>query len=120
MEFGEWIVQPGDFDLLIGTSSADIAFTKRVNVRCRDPFGWNGRTSIGTIARNPKAIEILNRIMEDDVLTLCHVALEFAPDKSIQELWGGTNIQGALKQKGWSDEVIESRFQQVLDEFDNL
>ncbi|NLD51632.1 MAG: hypothetical protein GX650_01940, partial [Clostridiales bacterium] len=41
MEFGEWITQPGEFDLMIGTSSRDIACTKRVNVHCKDPFGWN-------------------------------------------------------------------------------
>ena len=120
MEFGEWIVQPGEFDILIGTSATDIVCTKRINLLCKDPFGWNARTPISTIAKNPAAIEILNRIMEDDILVLTHVALEFAPDKSIGELWGGTNIQGALKNKGWSDEIIADKFRQVLDEFDRL
>jgi len=120
MEFGEWIVEPGAFDLLIGTSSVDIAFTKQIIVRCKDPFGWNGHTSIGTIAQRSEAVDIINHVIEDDILSLCHVALEFAPDKSIQELWGGTNIQGALKRKGWSDEKISSGFQQILDEFDGL
>lgn len=120
MEFGEWITQPGEFDILVGTSARDIAFTKRVDVLCKDPFGWNGRASIGRIAANPKAVEILNRIMEEDVLTLCHVALEFAPDKSLHELWGGTNIQGTLKKKGWTDEIIATKYSQIMEEFDSL
>ena len=120
MEFGEWITQPGEFDILIGTSSRDIAFTNRVNVRCRDPFGWNGRASIGKIAANAGAVEIINRIIEDDILILCHVALDFAPDKSLQELWGGTNIQGALRSKGWNDAAIDAKYRQIMEEFDTL
>ena len=120
MEFGEWITQPGEFELLIGTSSRDIAVTRTVNVVCRDPFGWNARTAIGVIARSPEAVQILNRIMEDDILQLARVAIDFAPDKSIGELWGGTNIQGALKAKGWSDDVIAEKFQQILAQFDLL
>ena len=120
MEFGEWITQPGDFELQIGTSSRHIAVARTVNVVCRDPFGWNARTAIGVIAKNPQAVEILNRIMEDDILQLAKVAIDFAPDKSIGELWVGTNIQGALKAKGWSDDVIAEKFQQILAEFDLL
>ena len=91
-----------------------------VNVLCKDPFGWNGRAAIGKIAANPKAVEIVNRIMEDDIHVLAHVALDFAPDKSFHELWIGTNIQGALKKKGWDDAVIASKYQQIMDEFDTL
>ena len=120
MEFGEWITQPGDFDLLIGTSSRDIAITERIKVLCKDPFGWNERTPIGVIAQNPQAVQILNHIMEDDILQLAKVAIDFAPDKSIGELWGGTNIQGALKAKGWSNDVITEKLQIILSEFEML
>ena len=120
MDFGEWITQPGEFDILVGTSSRDIAFTRRVDVRCRDPFGWNGRASIGKIAANAKSVEIINRIIEDDITILCHVALDFAPDKSLQELWSGTNIQDVLHSKGWDDATIEAKYRQIMDEFDAL
>ena len=120
MEFGEWITQPGEFDILVGTSSRNIAFTRRVDVKCKDPFGWNGRVSIGKIAANPQAVEIINRIIEDDICVICKVALDFAPDKSIHELWNGTNVQGVLKNKGWSIEVIAEKYQQIMDAFDEL
>lgn len=120
MEYGEWITQPGDFDLMIGTSSRDIAVTRRIYAACKDPFGWNGHTSIGVIAKTPAAIEILNRIMENDILQLAKVAIDYAPDKSIHELWNGTNIQGALKSRGWSDDVIASKYQAVMEEFGEL
>ena len=120
MEFGEWITQPGEFDIMVGTSSRDIAFTRRVDVKCKDPFGWNGRAPIGKIAANPQAVEIINRIIEDDICVICKVALDFAPDKSIQELWNGTNIQGVLQSKNWSDTVIAEKYQQIMDAFDAL
>ena len=120
MEFGEWITQPGEFDILVGTSSKDIAFTRRVNVRCKDPFGWNGRASIGKIAANTRAVELINRIIEDDILLLCHVALDFAPDKSFHELWEGNNIQDALHNKGWDDAKIQAKYQQIMNGFDGL
>ena len=89
-------------------------------MRCKDPFGLSGRTSIGVLAKNPRAIEIINRNMEDDILLLSHVALEFAPDKSLEELWGGTNIRGALKRKNWDDDEIALRYQHILEEFQAL
>lgn len=120
VEFGEWITQPGAVDILIGTSSRDIAVTKRVDVLCKDPFGWNGRASIGKIAAEPRATEIINRIIEDDICVLCRVALDFAPDKSILELWNGTNMQAALKKKGWDDMTIATKYGQIMDAFDAL
>ena len=102
----------------MGTSSRDIKRSHRITVKCKDPFGLSGRTSIGALVKDEKAVEIVNRIMEADIYLLAHVALEFAPDKSFCELWNGTNIQGALKAKGWNDETIAAKYQQIMDEFD--
>lgn len=120
MEFGQWITQPGEFDILVGTSAKDIAHCQRVAVSCKDPFGLSGRTSIGELIKQQEAVEIVNRVMEEDIRLLAHVAIEYAPDKSIEELWGASNIQGALKAKGWSDEVIAEKYRQILDEFEQL
>ena len=118
MEFGEWITKPGEYEIMVGTSSRDIKRSHRIAVKCKDPFGLSGRTSIGALVKDEKAVEIVNRIMEADIYLLAHVALEFAPDKSFCELWNGTNIQGALKAKGWNDETIAAKYQQIMDEFD--
>ncbi len=120
MEFGQWITQPGEFDILVGTSAKDIVACQRVAVSCKDPFGLSGRTSIGELIKHQEAVEIVNRVMEEDIRLLAHVAIEYAPDKSIEELWGASNIQGALKAKGWSDEVIAEKYRQILDEFEQL
>ena len=118
MEFGEWITKPGEYEIMVGTSSRDIKKSHRIDVKCKDPFGLSGRTSIGVLVKNDRAVEVINRITEADIHLLAHVALEFAPDKSFCELWNGTNIQGALKAKGWDDETIAAKYQQIMDEFD--
>lgn len=119
-EFGEWVTQPGQFTILVGTSARDIIATQTILVQCKDPFGLSGKTSIGELVKNHKAVEIVNHIMEEDIHILAHVALDFAPDKSFQELWNGTNIQGTLKKKGWDKELICKKYQQIMEEFDRL
>lgn len=118
VEWGEWITQPGVYEIMIGTSARDIVKCQKVNVRCKDPFGLSGKTAIGELVKDIQAVEIVNRIIEDDIHLLAHVALEFAPDKSFEELWKGTNIQGAMIKKGWSEELMKDKYQQIMDEFD--
>ena len=119
-DFGEWIVQPGRFELLLGISAEDIRLTASVRVRCRDPFGLSGRTAIGALVKDRQALEIVNRIMEDDMETLAAVALAYAPDKTLQELWNATNIHGALLRKGWDEEEIARRYAAIMEEFEEL
>ncbi len=119
-EFGEWIVQPGMVELLVGTSAENILLSKEVRIRCRDPFGLSGHSSIGKIVKDQQALETVNQIMEDDIQTLAAVALMYAPDKSLQELWNGTNIQSALKSKGWNETEIARRYDAIIAKFDEL
>lgn len=120
MEFGEWIAQPGEFDILIGTSSRDIAVTKRITVRCRDPFGISFRSSIGDIAKCAEAVEIINSAIGENILTLAHVALQFAPDTSFEALWNATNIRSEMQKKGWSDTDIAQAHRTIEERFDAL
>ena len=107
-------------ELLLGISAEDIRLTASVRVRCRDPFGLSGRTAIGALVKDRQALEIVNRIMEDDMETLAAVALAYAPDKTLQELWNATNIHGALLRKGWDEEEIARRYAAIMEEFEEL
>lgn len=119
-DFGEWIVQPGQFALLLGTSAEDIRLTAPVRIRCRDPFGLSGRTAIGALVKDPQALKAVNRIIEDNIETLAAVALDYAPDKSLHELWNATNIHGALLSKGWDQAEIDRRYEAIMEEFRTL
>ena len=65
-------------------------------------------------------MEIVNRNIEDNIETLAAIALMYAPDKSLKELWNSTNIQGALKAKGWSEAEITQRYDAIMAEFEAL
>ena len=66
------------------------------------------------------AVEIINRIMEDDIEILCVVALNYAPDKTFKELWSGVNVQDAMKAKGWDDAEIAARYARIEEELRQL
>ena len=116
----EWIVQPGTFDLLIGTSAEEIRCRKEVRVRIADPFGISEKSGIGAISGDREAVAKINEIMEDDIEILCVVALNYAPDKSFEELWSGVNVQAAMKQKGWDDSEIERRYEKIREALKEL
>lgn len=113
MELSEWITHPGKYEILVGTSALNICHTRSIKVRCLDPFGLSLRSAIGKIIKNNEAVAAINQILEDDILILNHVAIEFAPDKSLQELWHGTGNQNAFKNKGWSPEEISRRYEKI-------
>ena len=112
----EWIIQPGIFDLYIGASAADISCKAEIRIRIADPFGISEKSGIGSIVKNKEAVEAINRIVEDDLEVLAVVAINYAPDKTLEELWHGTNMQEAMKSKGWSAAVIAEKYQQVCGE----
>ena len=116
----EWIVQPGTFDILAGTSAEDIALCGEVDLRIADPFGIGVLSGIGAVAKDREAVEIINRIMEDDIEILCVVALNYAPDKTFKELWSGVNLQDAMKAKGWDDAEIAARYARIEEELRQL
>ncbi len=118
LEFGEWITEPGDKEIMVGTSARDIRLQQTITIKCKDPFGLSWRTSIGAIAKNHDAVKAINQIINDDIILIADVAINFAPDKSIKEIWEGTAVQGALKSQGLDDQAIKEKFDQVLAAFD--
>lgn len=119
-EYGEWISVPGTYEVMIGTSAERIVLSRSINVRCRNPFGLSGRTPIGKLVSDPDALSLINEVIEDDITLLAKVALLYAPDKSLSELWGGTHINETLRAKGWNDDEIAERFARIISGFDKI
>jgi len=51
---------------------------------------------------------------------MTRVAIEFAPDSTIKKLWEGPDIRSRLKEKGWDDECIDQKYQEILCAFDRI
>ena len=118
--FGKWIVQPGMFDILIGTSAENIVLSGKIHIRCRNPFGISVKTGIGRIVANEKARAVVDRSIEASIQEIEAVAIAYAPDTPLELLWRGNNIQNVLRTKGWDETEIARRYQQIIDGFDEL
>ena len=58
--------------------------------------------------------------MDNDLEVLAVVAINYAPDKSFEELWHGTNMQEAMRAKGCDADEIAHRYQQICEELKSL
>ena len=116
----EWMVQPGIFDILVGTSAEAICCRAETHIRIVDPFGISEKSGIGTIIKDRAAVRVINEAIEDDIEILAVVAINYAPDLSLAELWNGVNIQNAFRAKGWSDEEAAARYQKICRELKEL
>ena len=116
----EWMVQPGIFDILVGTSAEAICCRAETRIRIVDPFGISEKSGIGIIIKDRAAVRAINEAIEDDIEILAVVAINYAPDLSLAELWNGVNIQNALKAKGWSDEETAERYQKICHKLKEL
>ena len=116
----EWMVQPGVFDILVGTSAEAICCRAETRIRIVDPFGISEKSGIGTIIKDRAAVRAINEAIEDDIEILAVVAINYAPDLSLAELWNGVNIQNAFRAKGWSEEEAAVRFQKICRELKEL
>ncbi|MBR0086155.1 MAG: glycoside hydrolase family 3 C-terminal domain-containing protein [Lachnospiraceae bacterium] len=115
----EWASEPGEYDLLIGTSALDIAFVKRVNVRCKDPFVFRASTAIGEVAANERAVKLINSIINNDIIALGGTMIVFMPSMPFADAWNMLAAP-ALVQSGLSQEEADEKFQEILTGFQTL
>ena len=65
MELKSWTVEPGTYQLLIGTSSRQIHQAVPVQIVGQNPYGCSLRATITQIAENPEACETCGEILGD-------------------------------------------------------
>lgn len=111
---GKWITEPGLYRIYVGTSSRDIARVAPLKLRCMNPFGLSEDSSIGTIVADTEALTKINQIIGTDIRVLCQVALDYAPDKTLRELWHAPNMQTYFLSHGDTKDTIASKYTQIL------
>lgn len=55
----QWTVEPGTFELRIGTSSRHICLTHNIIVKGSNPYGYSVRTAVAKVNANPEVMLIL-------------------------------------------------------------
>lgn len=120
VEFAEWVTEPGDFEIFAGTSSRDLPLRVNVRVCCRNPYGYSDKTGIGMLVKDPRAVEAVNRILEDDIRIVAKVAIEFGPDTPFGDVWNGAAVRKLFEDRGCMQEEIEALREKLQEEFDKI
>lgn len=118
-ELGKWVNEPGEYDILVGTSSADICFSKRITILCRNAFCFNESTSIGEIAANAQAVKLINEVIEEDIIKAADNALVFTPGQTWKEVWGNLVVP-VLEERKIIRSEIDEMYQIILKGFGEL
>ena len=118
----DFITEPGTYGILVGNSSRNIVQSKNIQVTCKDPFGWNVITGIGKLVSNPKAVEIINHAIEDDIHLVAAVPIQYAPDYTLKELWESDSsaISALFRKRGKMAEEKKAAWNYIVNEFKKL
>ncbi len=120
LERKEWLTEPGDFVLLIGTSSVNLPYQITVKVKCKNPYGYSDLTAVGAIAKDPRALEAVNQVIGGDLRTIARVALEFGPDTPFGNIWKGQAMGRHFEEIGVSKEKADALRKKLQEAFDRI
>lgn len=91
----EFVTEPGEFNVMIGTSSQDIHFTHKVLVVCENPYGLNEKIEISKLMTNETALKILKtHLPQIDPIAVVGTNIVFSPTSSFKEVWGQQFLSG--------------------------
>lgn len=82
-----WAAEPGEFELLVGNSSAHITHTLAVNIQCENPYGIGPATDIVKIVSNPEAMEVVKKVAGVSLLETASSYIVFQPLTSFEQVW---------------------------------
>jgi beta-glucosidase len=85
----QWCVEPGAFEMLVGTSSADVPLRASFEAIGPNPYAYGPRTAIGTLLGDPRSRAVLLRFLPTEVSAgMLGMLARFAPDMSLETLLG--------------------------------
>lgn len=120
LELKDWVTEPGDFDMFIGTSSDNLPYSVRVKIRCQNPFGYSDRTPVGVIAKDPRALDAFNRVTGGDLRVIAVVAMEYGPDTPLGNIWFGQAMEKFFEENSIPPERREKMHKDLQREFEAI
>ncbi len=119
MEMKEWVCEPGEFELLLGNSSANIILTKKIMIHCKNPFGLKENTTIGEVVANEQAIKLINAAINVDIMELANEAIVFYPQRTWKEIWSDF-VTPVLTKRGIDETECNLKYQQIISKFQQI
>lgn len=119
MEMKEWVCEPGEFEFLLGNSSANILLTKKIMIHCKNPFGLKENTTIGEVVANEQAIKLINAAINVDIMELANEAIVFYPQRTWKEIWSDF-VTPVLTKRGIDETECNLKYQQIISKFEQI
>lgn len=117
-KLGRFVTEPGEFKILIGTSSRNIAMEASIEAKCRSPYELSGKTEIVNIVAEPKAMEVLHKhLPEMDLKETAGVYIVFLPFMPFEEVWKRC-IDPEIA--GKTEKTPEQIYEQIMLDFKQL
>ncbi|MCR4673923.1 MAG: glycoside hydrolase family 3 C-terminal domain-containing protein [Lachnospiraceae bacterium] len=115
-----FITEKGDYGIMVGSSSRDISVRKTVTLTCNDPFGWSVITGIGKLVSNKKVVEIINQALQGNVMEICSVPIQYAPDRTLKEIWEDSMIEKLFESQGRTKEDMKNTWKWIQNELKKI
>jgi beta-glucosidase len=79
-----WCVEPGAFEILVGTSSADLPLRASFVAAGPNPYAYGSRTTIGTLIEDPRARAVLIEVLPQAVTgPMLGLVAQFVPEMQV-------------------------------------
>lgn len=104
--------EPGEYELMIGNSSADIQFTLKLEVLCENPYRIGARTDIVKIVSNPKALEAVERISGVRLRDVAGSYIVFQPLTMFEQVWRECVVPAIGADEETSDHMLKQIYKE--------
>jgi len=82
------VTEPGEFEILAGTSSRNILLRSSFYAKCRSSYEISGKTEIVNIIAEPGAMEVFRQYLPQiDLKEAAGTFIVFLPFKPFEEIW---------------------------------
>lgn len=109
---GQWVVEPGEFEIHIGRDYQTIELSKTIEVTCENPYRISLDTPISEIVKDAELTAQIRAALPEGAMDIAGIAIEliFHPELSI----GECIEKYMVKEYSWSKETLESYRSKVL------
>jgi beta-glucosidase len=103
----KWVVEPGEFVLMAGNSSANISASTSVDVVCENPYAIGPYTDIVKVVSNSKALEIVEKVAGVKLMEVAGSFIVWQPLTMFAKVWQECVIPAIKADKETSDKMLE-------------
>jgi beta-glucosidase len=98
-----WCVEPGLFQVLVGTSAADTCLRGEFRAKGRNPYGYGPETAIGKVMADPRAVAVLQKYLSAEIASpeALQMELTYGPERPLGPIWraGAERALGHLSEE---------------------